>query len=104
MRNRSLADGRLASRLRLLGITVLALAKSIMAAEKTALDGEGRALLRRLNRQEYEFALQDLLGIPWAQIANRLPEDGEAYRFNKSGEALDISFQHMERFMESANY
>jgi hypothetical protein len=80
------------------------LAKSIIAAEKTALDGEGRAILRRLNRQEYEYALQDLLGVPWAQIANRLPEDGEAYRFNKSGEALDISFLQMERFMESANY
>jgi hypothetical protein len=79
------------------------LAKAIIAVEKTAMV-DGRAMLRRLNRQEYEYALQDLLGVPWAQIANRLPEDGEAYRFNKSGEALDISFLQMERFMESANY
>src|SRR5579862_3603928 len=83
---------------------VAGLAKSIIAAEKAALGDNGRALLRRLNRQEYEYALQDLLGVPWAQIANRLPEDGEAYRFNKSGEALDTSFLHLERFMESANY
>jgi Protein of unknown function (DUF1587)/Planctomycete cytochrome C len=67
------------------------LGQSIVAAERAALAGDGRALLRRLNRQEYENAVRDLLGVPWAPIANRLPDDGEAYRFNKSGEALDVS-------------
>jgi hypothetical protein len=79
-------------------------AQSIAAAERTALAGGGRAMLRRLNRHEYENALRDLLDVPWAQIANRLPEDGEAYRFNKSGEALDVSYLQMARFMDSANY
>ena len=79
-------------------------ARSVVAAERAALAGEGRAVLRRLNRQEYENALRDLLGVPWAQVANRLPEDGEAYRFNKSGEALDVSYLQMARFMDSANY
>jgi hypothetical protein len=79
------------------------LAQAIIGAERAAL-GEGRAILRRLNRQEYENALRDVLGVPWAQLANRLPEDGEAYRFNKSGEALDISYLQMQRFMESADY
>ncbi len=80
------------------------LAQSIVAAEQKALAGEGRSMLRRLNRQEYENALRDLLDVPWAQIASRLPEDGEAYRFNKSGEALDVSYLQMSRFMDSANY
>ena len=80
------------------------LAQSIVAAERAALAGEGRAILRRLNRHEYENALRDLLGVPWAQVANRLPEDGEAYRFNKSGEALDVSYLQMARFMDSADY
>ncbi len=80
------------------------LGQSIVAAERAALAGEGRALVRRLNRQEYENALRDLLGVPWAPIANRVPEDGEAYRFNKSGEALDVSHVQMARFMDSANY
>jgi mono/diheme cytochrome c family protein len=80
------------------------LAKSIVAAERAALAGEGRATLRRLNRHEYENALRDLLGVPWAQVANRLPEDGEAHRFNKSGEALDVSYLTMERFIDSANH
>jgi Protein of unknown function (DUF1592)/Protein of unknown function (DUF1588)/Protein of unknown function (DUF1585)/Protein of unknown function (DUF1587)/Protein of unknown function (DUF1595)/Planctomycete cytochrome C len=80
------------------------LSKTIIAAERTALAGDGRAMLRRLNRQEYENALRDLLDVPWAQIAHRLPEDGEAYRYNKSGEALDVSYVQMARFMDSANY
>jgi hypothetical protein len=79
-------------------------AQSIVAAEREALAGEGRAVLRRLNRHEYENALRDLLGVPWAQVADRLPEDGEAYRFNKSGEALDVSYLTMSRFMDSANH
>src|SRR5579875_2899154 len=85
-------------------IFVESLAQSIVAAERAVLAGEGRAIRRRLNRQEYENALRDLLGVPWAPIANRLPEDGEAYRFNKSGEALDVSYLQLARFMDSANY
>jgi hypothetical protein len=85
-------------------IFVDSLAQSITAAEWAALAGGGRAMLRRLNRHEFENALRDLLDVPWAQIANRLPEDGEAYRFNKSGEALDVSYLQMARFLDSANY
>jgi hypothetical protein len=80
------------------------LAKSIVAGERAALGDEGRATLRRLNRHEYENALRDLLGVPWARVADRLPEDGEAHRFNKSGEALDVSYLTMQRFLDSANH
>ena len=80
------------------------LARSIVSAERAELAGEGRAIRRRLNRHEYENALRDLLGVPWAQVASRLPEDGEAYHFNKSGEALDVSYVQIARFMDSADY
>ncbi len=80
------------------------LARAIVDAERAALAGEGRAIQRRLNRHEYENALRDLLGVPWAQVADRLPEDGEAYHFNKSGEALDVSYLQIARFMDSADY
>ena len=33
-----------------------------------------------------------------------MPLDGEAYRFNKSGEALDVSFVQMERYLTAADY
>jgi Protein of unknown function (DUF1587) len=80
------------------------LARSIVSAERAELAGEGRAIRRRLNRYEYENALRDLLGVPWAQVASRLPEDGEAFHFSKSGEALDVSYVQIARFMDSADY
>ena len=40
---------------------VAGLSQSIVAAERAALAGEGRAIRRRLNRREYENALRDLL-------------------------------------------
>ena len=76
----------------------------IVSAERAELAGEGRAIRRRLNRDEYENALRDLLDVPWAQIAGRLPEDGEAYHFNKSAEALDVSYLQIARFMDAADY
>ncbi|MEO7599270.1 MAG: DUF1587 domain-containing protein, partial [Opitutus sp.] len=80
------------------------LSRSITDFEKERTGREGRAMQRRLNSYEYENALRDLLGIPWAQVKNRLPLDGEAYRFDKSGEALDVSFVQMERYLSAADY
>ncbi|MFO1065455.1 MAG: DUF1592 domain-containing protein [Pirellulales bacterium] len=65
---------------------------------------EGRAVRRRLNRYEYENTLRDLLDAPWLQIKTMLPEDGEAYRFNKVGEALDVSHVQIARYMAAADY
>jgi hypothetical protein len=65
---------------------------------------EGRATQRRLNRYEYENALRDLLYAPWLQIKDSLPEDGEAYRFNKIGDALDVSHVQMARYLSVADY
>jgi hypothetical protein len=80
------------------------MATTLTASERSLLEKEGRAVQRRLNRYEYENALRDLLTVPWAQVMNRLPADGEAHRFNKSGEALDVSFVQMDRYMNSADY
>lgn len=77
---------------------------SVTAFEKELTAREGRAIQRRLNSYEYENALRDLLNVPWAQVQDKLPLDGEAYRFNKSGEALDISFVQMERYLGAADY
>jgi hypothetical protein len=77
---------------------------SLTAFEKEVTDRDGRAMQRRLNRYEYENALRDLLNVPWAQVKDKLPLDGEAYRFNKSGEALDVSFVQMERYLTAADY
>jgi hypothetical protein len=49
-------------------------------------------------------ALRDLLHAPWLQIRDALPEDGEAHRFNKVGEALDMSHVQMARYLSAAEY
>ena len=77
---------------------------SVTAFEKERTVQDGRAVQRRLNRYEYENALRDLLNVPWAQVKDKLPLDGEGYRFNKSGEALDVSFVQMERYLTAADY
>ena len=81
-----------------------AVSTSVTAFEKEHTARDGRAMQRRLNRYEYENALRDLLDVPWAQVKDKLPFDGEAYRFNKSGEALDVSFVQMERYLTAADY
>ncbi len=63
---------------------------------------EGRSTWRRLNRYEYENSLRDLFRIPWLQIKELLPEDGEAHRFNKVGDALDVSHVQMAQYLAAA--
>jgi hypothetical protein len=62
----------------------------------------GRATLRRLNRYEYENTLRHLLQAPYLQLKDSLPEDGILARFNKSGQALDVSHVQMARYLETA--
>ena len=81
-----------------------ALGTGLIDYEKQSLTRDGRSLDRRLNSQEYENALRDLLKAPWLQVKGQFPEDGEAFRFNKSGEALDISHVHLSRYMTAADY
>ncbi|MBI2950047.1 MAG: DUF1592 domain-containing protein [Verrucomicrobia bacterium] len=80
------------------------LSSSLVAAEQAQLAREGRSTQRRLNRYEYENALRDLLHAPWLQVRDSLPEDGEAHRFNKIGEALDVSHVQMARYLNAADY
>src|SRR5437867_9380323 len=78
-----------------------AIADPLTAADRAR---EGRATWRRLNRFEYENTLRDLLHAPWLQIKEMLPEDGEAFRFNKVGDALDVSHVQMARYLGVADY
>jgi hypothetical protein len=79
-------------------------ARTLVATEQQATSREGRATRRRLNGYEYENALRDLLSAPWLQIKGQFPDDGEAHRFNKIADALDVSHVHMARYMSAADY
>ena len=65
---------------------------------------EGRSTWRRMNRYEYENTVRDLLDAPWLQIREMLPEDGLLARFNKVGDALDVSHVQMSRYLSAASY
>ncbi len=83
---------------------VAQLASGLTGYENAVAAREGRSTQRRLNRNEYENALRDLLHAPWLQIKDQLPEDGDAYHFNKVSSALDVSYVHLERYLSAADY
>ncbi|MDQ6700412.1 MAG: DUF1587 domain-containing protein, partial [Acidobacteriota bacterium] len=63
----------------------------MIAHERQQAAQQGRSVLRRLNRYEYENTLRDVLSAPWLQLRDSLPEDGIVNRFNKVGQGLDVS-------------
>jgi len=62
----------------------------------------GRAVLRRLNRVEYERTMQDLLGIS-TPLAALLPADTPTYGFDTVAEGLRLSTLQMEKYLEAAD-
>ncbi len=80
------------------------IAFSLTAQEQAAIAKRGRAVMRRLNRAEYENSLRDIFQAPLLLVQSQLPEDGEAHGFNKVSKALDVSYVHMTRYMSAADY
>lgn len=80
------------------------LSQSLAAEDDAKTKTVGRSVWRRLNRYEYENSLRDLLGAPWLQVKDMLPEDGESHRFNKVGETLDVSHVQLARYLQAADY
>lgn len=76
---------------------------ALVAADDARVATEGRATRRRMNRYEYENTLRDLFDAPWLQVKQMLPEDGEAFRFNKVGDALDVSHIQIARYLAAAD-
>lgn len=80
------------------------LSQPLLAVDAARVRHEGRSTWRRMNRYEYENTVRDLLDAPWLQIKDMLPEDGLLARFNKAGEALDVSHVQMSRYLTAAIY
>jgi Protein of unknown function (DUF1592)/Protein of unknown function (DUF1588)/Protein of unknown function (DUF1585)/Protein of unknown function (DUF1587)/Protein of unknown function (DUF1595)/Planctomycete cytochrome C len=80
------------------------LASSLKTADRERVARDGRASRRRLNRHEYENVLRDMLSASWLEVKEMLPEDGVAHRFNKVGDALDVSHVQMARYLLAADY
>ena len=58
-------------------------------------------VLRRLNRREYENAMNDLFGTD-LELEKMLPEDGRSHEFDVVGETLGVSMIHLKRYLEAA--
>ena len=78
-----------------------ALDASFREASAARLALEGRALARRLNRDEYQNTLRDLLGVA-KDYRPQLPEDGRANGYDKVGSALSVSAEHLQAYMSTA--
>jgi hypothetical protein len=74
----------------------------VAAAEIAARTTQGRVILRRLNRVEYENTVRDLLGIP-VNLKDQLPEDGRANGFDNAGAANHTSSFLMEKYLEASD-
>ena len=77
-------------------LTTLVLAEKSASREK-----EGRVVLRRLNRAEYENTVSDLLGVP-VRVRELLPPDSVAGGFDNVGEALHSSSFLLARYLDAA--
>ncbi|HSI37149.1 MAG TPA: DUF1592 domain-containing protein [Tepidisphaeraceae bacterium] len=74
---------------------------TLHAAEQARRAKEGRIVLRRLNRVEYENTIRDLLGVE-GEFAQMLPPDSSADGFDNVGDALHTSSFLMERYLDAA--
>jgi hypothetical protein len=63
---------------------------------------EGRVVLRRLNRIEYENTMRDLLGVP-LELKEMLPIDGASAGFDNVADALHVSSFLMDKYLEGAD-
>ena len=61
-----------------------------------------QVVLRRLNRNEYENTMHDLLHID-AELASHLPEDASSHGFDNIGQALSVSTEQITTYLKTAD-
>jgi hypothetical protein len=63
--------------------------------------GSPGGVIRRLNRQEYDNTIADLIGIR-LDLAKSFPPDDIGFGYDNIGSALNISPVHVERYLQAA--
>ena len=79
-----------------------AIAGPLLAADEAEIKAAGRGPRRRLNRDEYEQNLRDLLRLPDLDIRDMLPADREGHHFNKTSATLDMSRVQLTAYLDAA--
>lgn len=89
------------SRLRawLLSLTGICLVSA--CSPKEELPDPGRVTLHRLNRNEYNNTVRDLLGTS-QRPADQFPSDDIGYGFDNVAQVLSVSAPHIERYLRAA--
>ena len=77
------------------------LAIAINKVEHAEIAAQGRGPMRRLNRDEYEQNLRDVLQLPHLDIRDMLPEDREEHHSNKTSEMLDMSRVQLTAYLDA---
>lgn len=78
------------------------LSPRVATAEKAARAAQGRVVVRRLNRIEYENTIRDLLGVQ-VNLKEQLPLDSSADGFDNAGAAHHTSSFLMEKYLEAVD-
>src|ERR1043166_9742322 len=78
------------------------LAPLLYTADLADVAKNGRGPMRRLNRDEYEQDLREILKLPYLDIRDMLPEDREAHHFNKVSETLDMSRVQLAAYLDAS--
>ncbi len=82
---------------------VKSLQGAIYEADLADIRAHGRGPMRRLNREEFEQNLRDVLKLPQLDIRDMLPEDREGHRFNKTSETLDMSRVQLAAYLDATD-
>jgi len=72
-----------------------------LAAQRGKQAGSAPVVIRRLNRQEYNNTIRDLLGVD-LRLADDFPPDDIGFGFDNVGSALNISPIHVEKYLDAA--
>lgn len=64
---------------------------------------EGRVILRRLSRSQYEDTLRDILDLPALDVKDLLPEESPVAGFDNISAAQSISGTHLVRYQQAAD-
>ena len=74
------------------------LSREIQVASQVQRNEQGHSSFRRMTRYEYNYALQDLLGLPYDFAADLPPETTSEDGFENSSEMLQMSVKHFETY------
>ena len=76
------------------------LSTELQVASQVQRNEQGHSSFRRMTRYEYNYALQDLLGLPYNFAADLPPESDSEDGFKNSSEMLQMSVRHFEIYRE----